>query len=71
MHTRLVAVESLLEQNLVGKPRGETALDDLFPGLFRLSFGLGDLEERLALLLRSGRVDIVARQPQGLRERDV
>src|SRR4051794_6543059 len=70
---RLLVVphEALLEQDRLLEPRVEAALDDLGPRLLGLALGLGDVEERLALLLDRLGIDLVTGEVRRLGEGDV
>ncbi len=63
--------EALLEQHPLLEPGVEPALDDLGPRLLGLALGLGDVEQRLALLLDVVGRDLVAAQVRRLGEGDV
>src|ERR687897_1430922 len=67
----LVAHERLLEEHALFVPAAEPALDDLWPRCLGLALGLGDVEQRLTLLVDDRRRYLVAAQVLRLRERDV
>ena len=67
----VVADEALLEQDLLLEPGVEATLDDLGPRLLGLALGLGDVEQRLALLLDRVGVDLVTGEVRRLGEGDV
>src|SRR5918994_1829135 len=67
----LVAHERLLEEHALFVPAAEPALDDLWPRCLGLALGLGDVEQRLTLLVDDRRRYLVAAEVLRLRERDV